>query len=413
MLVIKILLAIASVASLASAVNYHGHQAWRLQTQDHQQSQLLVSLLQEADIDVWASSADGWIDVSVSPEQMSLLSPKLRTMGVTHTVFIEDLQSHIDTLGIKGTSNDQTSKDTRIDLEQYHTYDEIQSYLLEVTNSSDLATLELSGTTDEGRELNVLKVSRGTPGLPAVWIDCGIHAREWVSPATCLWIISALTVDQTAEVEDLLDTHDFYILPVMNADGYNYSWTYDRMWRKNRHFNEMYPGCHGVDLNRNYNGSDWGGIGSSDYACSATYHGDFPLSERETSALTSKLLSLNDLIKASFSIHSYGQLWLFAYGYTGELPPDYDAMMMVAQVGVDAIFAVNGSTYTPGPHFATIYPSTGTIVDWGYEVLGLPYTYIIEARDFGDYGFLLPEELIAVTASEIWAGIQAAIRAIV
>ena len=34
--------------------------------------------------------------------------------------------------------------------------------------------------------------------------------------------------------EDLLAVYDFYIVPVANPDGYVYSWTSDRMWRKNR-----------------------------------------------------------------------------------------------------------------------------------------------------------------------------------
>jgi murein tripeptide amidase MpaA len=34
--------------------------------------------------------------------------------------------------------------------------------------------------------------------------------------------------------EDLLAVYDFYILTLANPDGYEYSWTKDRMWRKNR-----------------------------------------------------------------------------------------------------------------------------------------------------------------------------------
>lgn len=41
-----------------------------------------------------------------------------------------------------------------------------------------------------------------------------------------------------------------YILPVMNPDGYEYSHTKDRMWRKNRAWHGGQ--CVGVDLNRNF-----------------------------------------------------------------------------------------------------------------------------------------------------------------
>lgn len=27
------------------------------------------------------------------------------------------------------------------------------------------------------------------PNRKAMWIDCGIHAREWISPAFCLWFV--------------------------------------------------------------------------------------------------------------------------------------------------------------------------------------------------------------------------------
>lgn len=30
---------------------------------------------------------------------------------------------------------------------------------------------------------------QGQEAQNAIWIDCGIHAREWISPAFCLWFI--------------------------------------------------------------------------------------------------------------------------------------------------------------------------------------------------------------------------------
>ena len=49
----------------------------------------------------------------------------------------------------------------------------------------------------------------------------------------------------------MVDNYDWYFLPVINGDGYEYCWTEDRLWRKSRRTN---PGssCIGTDINRNF-----------------------------------------------------------------------------------------------------------------------------------------------------------------
>ena len=49
----------------------------------------------------------------------------------------------------------------------------------------------------------------------------------------------------------LVDSYDWYILPVVNPDGYVYTWTDDRLWRKSRRPNRGSE-CIGTDLNRNF-----------------------------------------------------------------------------------------------------------------------------------------------------------------
>ena len=51
------------------------------------------------------------------------------------------------------------------------------------------------------------------------------------------------------------------ILPCLNPDGYRYSYTSERYWRKNRNTNGG-SSCKGVDLNRNYD-IQWGLFGTS------------------------------------------------------------------------------------------------------------------------------------------------------
>jgi len=84
------------------------------------------------------------------------------------------------------------------------------------------------------------------------------------------------------ENSEKLET-DYYIMPVVNADGYEYTFTVDRLWRKNRR-KAGYAGCSGVDLNRNF-GYKWGGKGTSKDICKDTYAGSKPFSEPESDAI--------------------------------------------------------------------------------------------------------------------------------
>ena len=59
----------------------------------------------------------------------------------------------------------------------------------------------------------------------AVWIDALIHAREWVAGSSALYYIHQLTRHymDDAVLSQLLDQLDFYVMPVVNPDGYQYT----------------------------------------------------------------------------------------------------------------------------------------------------------------------------------------------
>lgn len=52
----------------------------------------------------------------------------------------------------------------------------------------------------------------------------GIHAREWISPATVTYIINEL-VNGAATYADLLSSVNFYFMPVINPDGYAFTFS--------------------------------------------------------------------------------------------------------------------------------------------------------------------------------------------
>lgn len=59
---------------------------------------------------------------------------------------------------------------------------------------------------------------------PVILIDGGIHGREWCTISTALYCINQLTEHSNLNT-DLLDAFDFVVVPIVNADGYEYSRT--------------------------------------------------------------------------------------------------------------------------------------------------------------------------------------------
>ena len=51
--------------------------------------------------------------------------------------------------------------------------------------------------------------------------------------------------------------------------------------------------------------------------------------------------------------------------------------------------------------------ASGNSKDWGFKGLGAKYSYVVELRDTGKYGFLLPEDQIIPTAEENYAAVLA------
>jgi len=50
--------------------------------------------------------------------------------------------------------------------------------------------------------------------------------------------------------------------------------------------------------------------------------------------------------------------------------------------------------------------ASGASDDWAKGVAGIKYSYTIELRDAGKYGFLVPETAIEPTGNEIFQGLR-------
>ncbi|CAG9832794.1 unnamed protein product [Diabrotica balteata] len=120
-------------------------------------------------------------------------------------------------------------------LDKYN-FEEINSWLKKLANDyPDTVNLIKGGTSFEKRDILGVKVSFGKQkGRRSVWLDSQMHAREWISGATTTFILNEILNSKEPAVRAIAESHDWYIFPVINPDGYEYSHTTDRLWRKTR-----------------------------------------------------------------------------------------------------------------------------------------------------------------------------------
>lgn len=233
----------------------------------------------------------------------------------------------------------------------------------------------------------------------------GIHAREWIGPAVGLHVynrlLALLNGPSTDLSERLTDNCAIYIVPSQNPDGYNYSWTNNRMWRKNRRPN---GNNFGVDLNRNY-GVGWGlNSGSSGNTGSDTYRGPSAWSEPETSGLRNFCQGLRGIV-GFIDFHSYSELILAPWSYQTAQPANLGTYLNIGNQMVTAMTAIGGHAYEVGQTSTLLYLASGTSTDFFHSTHNA-LAYCIEMRDTGANGFQLPPSQITPTQDENWEAVK-------
>jgi hypothetical protein len=289
--------------------------------------------------------------------------------------------------------------------DDYRTYSQISAQVdFYVANFPEMASRFSIGTTAQGRDIFGLRIARpGAPtDQPAIVINTLIHAREWITGAAGIYVADQLIARYGNENQAtrVLDRFQFLLIPVLNPDGYEHSWTTDRLWRKNRRSNGN--NSFGVDLNRNF-GYRWDPPQTaSTNPNDITYRGPSAFSELETRALRD-FMQARPYIRAHFDVHSFSQLILSPFG-SSELPPARAAEFIAwNRALVAGIARAENLIYTAGPTSLTIYPTSGGSTDWSYGVLGVP-AWGMELRDTGANGFVLPASQIRPNAREVLQG---------
>ncbi|KAL9960214.1 hypothetical protein ACROYT_G033641 [Oculina patagonica] len=190
----------------------------------------LAELLQTRnDVDVWKapSLAGREVHVHLRPDVIEDFKARLDERSLAEIAIITDSQESIDNQSMC-CGNDKGLHDFD---NCYNTLEEIHRELYRLANAHpSLAKVVDLGKSHEERDMLGMTIKRNasnTQGL--IFITCGIHAREWISPATCMYLMRQLlnSTGNDQEIADMLKTFEWFFLSVLNVDGYDFT---HKMW---------------------------------------------------------------------------------------------------------------------------------------------------------------------------------------
>src|SRR5829696_8604946 len=227
------------------------------------------------------------------------------------------------------------------------------------------------GTTLQGREILALKVTQGARdkpdgSRPAVLFSATQHAREWIATEIdrrlMYHYVNGWKADDK-QIKDLLKGTELWFVPVMNPDGYQYTFDAERLWRKNLRDNDgdgQTTIVDGVDPNRNYpEHFKYDEEGSSAITSSKTYRGPGAASERETQAI----MDLSKRVGFEFNVnyHSNGRWLLYPEGWQVGSPTGDDPIYYALSGNLDKP-AIEG--FHPGLSSDVLYVTNGEANDY-------------------------------------------------
>lgn len=405
-------------------------------------------------LDVWVATQD-WADVRISRKVLpSFLTLLPESMQQSHTPVITSLsQAVFETFppprrvehGRHHASVNSMPHD--LFFENYQPLSVIYPWLRLIASEYPGRTqLFTIGQSYEGRDIPALRIglvpehddpSKNEPRQTIV-ITAGSHAREWISVSTSAYILRTLVHDYDSNHNDLtyklLKHFDFVFIPVLNPDGYDYTWTTDRLWRKTRQQTTL-PFCPGIDIDRSFP-FGWDADVQTDNPCSESYAGEHPLQAIEAHHLAewAKNETANGQRKftAFIDLHSYSQQILYPYSYTCDRQPHNLEDLEEIAFGLAKAFRTTSGHYyhvdsacegtvtltTPSSNKdkdsrerteqvrTKVEENGGSALDYFYSEIQVKYAFQIKLRDTGSYGFLLPRENIVPTGMETFGAIM-------
>jgi hypothetical protein len=287
----------------------------------------------------------------------------------------------------------------------YRDYDDpargVRFFIDSMVKNNPLVSVDTLGLSLQGRPMIAVKIGAkdDSPQRPNVLFMATYHAREWPATEMAMRLIKYLAAPPGANprVDSLVQTRDIWILPVANPDGYEYTFTTDRLWRKTR--SPQAGGAFGVDMNRNHR-QNWGldDVGSSPDPTSDIYRGPSPESEIEVRNIVAFHAAHPPVVSVSY--HTYAGLLLFSPGAVyGQLSADLPLYRTLAGTNLRSAVKDNlpGSarSYDSPNSGWTLYTTNGEYNDWAsakYGTLSFTPEMTSGYQNGSYYGFEFPDD---------------------
>jgi hypothetical protein len=383
--------------SVGVKVRYDNYKVYRVIPNDEAQREVLLNLeANNPGFIFWKHVRNVGFPVDImAPPHLQNELENLIEFKLTVSEMVDDVQTLINAEELANLN-----RGVQFSWDAYYNVNEIHAFINETALAHPtIASTAVYGQSHEGRDLLYIKLNKGNTNKPLIWIDANIHAREWITNAVCTYVLNELL---NGNATGWLDNFNFAIAPMLNPDGYSYTISNDRMWRKTR-TNFATSICRGADPNRNF-AFDWGTGGSSPDPCSDTFMGVRALSEPEVAATAALVETMKDDLVFYLSLHSYSQLILISYGTNRGRIPDHQRHMTVGNAAAAAIRGRYNTNFTPGNIVELLYVASGGSGDHVKGLFNPDLAYTFEMRDTGRYGFLLPANQITPSCLEFMDG---------
>merc|ERR1711942_278652 len=188
------------VSSVLSRLSYDSYSVLRVNVENEAQAELLLQLEEQGGFDFWSEVGLGRpLDVMTAPETKETLTQWLDDHSLQWSVMIEDVGVLIQEQLIPAANAPEPHAKHNMDWSSYHAMEDIYGWLDYLEATFDFVETEVIGQSHEGQDMRVVTVCKGGCGnKPAMWIDSGIHAREWISPAVGTWMLNELVENDSA-----------------------------------------------------------------------------------------------------------------------------------------------------------------------------------------------------------------------